>query len=294
MNMGKFIAMVLVVVLLAVGFIDLVEPNGWGFLSKVPNGKVAVVTEFGKAQDEVLEPGLHTKGYFQVLHPMSVQKQKMSVELAAFSSDIQQVNTLITLNYNIDKVNAATLYREIGSNYVSTLMYPRVQENAKIVFSHYTAENLVQKRDTLSAEILTLMQEDLSPYGINVSAVAIEDIDFTDAFTNAVEAKQVATQEKLTAQTQQERLTMEAEAQAERETIAAQAQAERNKIAADAEAYAIMTKAEAEAEANAKVAASLSDALIDYVRAQAWDGKLPTITGDTPTIVDMNDFTWED
>ena len=293
MNMGKFIAMVLVVVLLAVGFIDLVEPNGWGFLSKVPNGKVAVVTEFGKAQDEVLEPGLHTKGYFQVLHPMSVQKQKMSVELAAFSSDIQQVNTLITLNYNIDKVNAATLYREIGSDYVSTLMYPRVQENAKIVFSRYTAENLVQKRDVLSTEILALMQEDLSSYGIHVSEVAIEDIDFTDAFTNAVEAKQVATQEKLTAQTQQERLTMEAEAQAERETIAAQAQAERNKIAADAEAYAIMTKAEAEANANAKVAASLSDALIDYVRAQAWDGKLPTITGDTPTIVDMNDFAWE-
>lgn len=293
MNMGKFIAMVLVIALLAVGFIDLVEPNGWGFLSKVPNGKVAVVTEFGKAQDEVLEPGLHTKGYFQVLHPMSVQKQKMSVELAAFSSDIQQVNTLITLNYNIDKVNAATLYREIGSDYVSTLMYPRVQENAKIVFSRYTAENLVQKRDVLSTEILALMQEDLSTYGIHVSEVAIENIDFTDAFTNAVEAKQVATQEKLTAQTQQERLTMEAEAQAERETIAAQAQAERNKIAADAEAYAIMTKAEAEAEANAKVAASLSDALIDYVRAQAWDGKLPTITGDTPTIVDMNDFTWE-
>lgn len=294
MNMGKFIAMVLVIALLAVGFIDLVEPNGWGFLSKVPNGKVAVVTEFGKAQDEVLEPGLHTKGYFQVLHPMSVQKQKMSVELAAFSSDIQQVSTLITLNYNIDKVNAATLYREIGSDYVSTLMYPRVQENAKIVFSRYTAENLVQKRDILSTEILALMQEDLSSYGINVSEVAIEDIDFTDAFTNAVEAKQVATQEKLTAQTQQERLTMEAEAQAERETIAAQAQAERNKIAADAEAYSIMTKAEAEAEANAKVAASLSGALIDYVRAQAWDGKLPTITGDTPTIVDMNDFTWED
>lgn len=292
--MGKFIAMVLVIALLAVGFIDLVEPNGWGFLSKVPNGKVAVVTEFGKAQDEVLEPGLHTKGYFQVLHPMSVQKQKMSVELAAFSSDIQQVNTLITLNYNIDKVNAATLYREIGSDYVSTLMYPRVQENAKIVFSRYTAENLVQKRDVLSTEILTLMQEDLSSYGIHVSEVAIENIDFTDAFTNAVEAKQVATQEKLTAQTQQERLTMEAEAQAERETIAAQALAERNKIAADAEAYAIMTKAAAEAEANAKVAASLSEALIDYVRAQAWNGKLPTITGDTPTIVDMNDFVWED
>ena len=292
--MGKFIAAVLALVLLVVGFIDLVEPNGWGFLGKVRNGNVAVVTRFGKAQDEVLEPGMHVKSYFSVLNPMSTQTQKVQIPLAAFSSDIQQVTALVTLNYNVDKTNAVTLFREVGKDYVNSLMSPRIQENTKIVFSHYTAENLVQKRDTLSAEILTLMQEDLSPYGINVSAVAIEDIDFTDAFTNAVEAKQVATQEKLTAQTQQERLTMEAEAQAERETIAAQAQAERNKIAADAEAYVIMTKAEAEAEANAKVAASLSDALIDYVRAQAWDGKLPTITGDTPTIVDMNDFTWED
>ena len=291
MNMGKFIAMVLVIALLAVGFIDLIEPNGWGFLSKVPNGKVAVVTEFGKAQDEVLEPGLHTKGYFQVLHPMSVQKQKMSVELAAFSSDIQQVNTLITLNYNIDKVNAATLYREIGSDYVSTLMYPRVQENAKIVFSRYTAENLVQKRDVLSTEILALMQEDLSTYGIHVSEVAIEDIDFTDAFTNAVEAKQVATQERLTAQTQQERLTMEAEAAAKRETIKAQADAEVAKIEADAEAYAIKARAEAEAEANKKVADSLTVELIDYNKVQQWNGEMPMIMGgeNVNPILDMTE-----
>ena len=290
--MGKFLALVLVVIL-AFGFIDAVEPNGYGFFSKVGNGKVAVVSRFGKAQDETLEAGFHVKPFFNTLHLMSIQTQTMQTALSAFSSDIQQVNTTVTLNYNIDKTNAVTLYREVGSGYEKTLMAPRVQEDVKIVFSRYTAENLVQKRDLLSTEILELLQEYLAPYGINVTAVAIEDIDFTDAFTNAVEAKQVATQEKLTAQTQQERLTMEAEAQAERETIAAQAKAERDRIAAEAEAYAIKTKAEAEAEANAKVAASLSDALIDYVRAQTWDGKLPTITGDTPTIVDMNDFMWE-
>ena len=290
--MGKFLALVLVVIL-AFGFIDAIEPNGYGFFSKVGNGKVAVVTRFGKAQDETLEAGFHVKSFFNTLHPMSIQTQTMQTALSAFSSDIQQVNTTVTLNYNIDKTNAVTLYREVGSGYEKTLMAPRVQEDVKIVFSRYTAENLVQKRDLLSTEILELLQEYLAPYGINVTAVAIEDIDFTDAFTNAVEAKQVATQEKLTAQTQQERLTMEAEAQAERETIAAQARAERDKIAAEAEAYAIKTKAEAEAEANAKVAASLSATLIDYVRAQAWDGELPTITGDTPTIIDMTDFMWE-
>ena len=290
--MGKFIAVVLALVLLVVGFIDLVEPNGWGFLGKVANGNVAVVTRFGKAQDEVFEPGMHVKSYFSVLNPMSTQTQKVQIPLAAFSSDIQQVNALVTLNYNVDKTNAVTLFREVGKDYVGSLMSPRIQENTKIVFSHYTAENLVQKRDTLSAEILALMQEDLSPYGIYVSAVAIEDIDFTDAFTNAVEAKQVATQEKLTAQTQQERLTMEAQAQAERATIEAEAAAARQKIAAEAEAYSVTVKAEAEAEANAKVAASLTQELIDYTKAQLWNGEMPAVMGDATPILDMTDFTF--
>lgn len=292
--MGRFIALVLVVAILGFGFIDYIEPNGYGIFSKVGNGKVAVVTEFGKAKNETLEPGFHVKGFFEVLNPMSVQTQSMQVSLAAFSSDIQQVNALVTLNYNVDKTNAVTLFRDVGKNYVTSLMNPRVQENTKIVFSHYTAENLVQKRDTLSAEILTLMQEDLAPYGINVSAVAIEDIDFTDAFTNAVEAKQVATQEKLTAQTQQERLTMEAQAQAERATIEAEAAAERQKIAAEAEAYSVTVRAEAEAEANAKVAASLTQELIDYTKAQLWNGEMPAVMGDATPILDMTDFTFEE
>lgn len=288
--MGKFIAAALALILLVVSFVDFVEPNGWGFLGKVRSGNVAIVTRFGKAQDEVLEPGLSVKPYFSTLNPMSTQTQKMTVALSAFSKDIQQVNTIVTLNYNIDKNNAVTLFRDVGKNYVDSLLNPRVQENTKVVYAYYTAENLVQNRDTLSTEILALMQEDLSPYGINVSAVAIEDLDFTDAFTNAVEAKQVATQEKLTAQTQQERLTMEAQAQAERATIEATAAAERQKIAAEAEAYAVAVKAKAEAEANAKVAASLTEELIDYTKAQLWNGEMPSVMGDATPILDMSDF----
>lgn len=292
--MGKFIALLLVFVIAAFGFIDYLEPNGYGFFSKVGNGKVAVVTEFGRAKEETLEPGFHVKGFFEVLNPMSVQTQSMQVSLSAFSSDIQQVNALVTLNYNVDKTNAVTLFRDVGKNYVVSLMNPRVQENTKIVFSHYTADNLVQSRDVLSAEILVLMQEDLAPYGINVTAVAIEDIDFTDAFTNAVEAKQVATQERLTAQTQQERLTMEAQAQAERATIEAEAAAARAKIEADAEAYAITTMAEAEAAANTKIAESLTPELIEYTQVQLWNGEMPTVMGDAAPILDMTDFTFEE
>lgn len=292
--MGKFIAALLLIVICIVGF-DMIEPHGYGFFSKVGNGKVAVVTQFGKAKDDVLQPGFHVKGFFEVLNPMSVQAQKNTLTLSAFSSDIQQVEVTVTLNYNVDKANAVTLYREVGKNYIESLMNPRMQENTKIVFAKHTAENLIQNRDLLSEDILTLMKTDMMGYGINVSAVAVENIDFTDAFTAAVENKQVATQEKLTAQTMQERMTMEAKAEAERKAISAAADAEVAMIQADAKAYEIEVQAEAEAEANAKVAKSLTDELIEYTQAQAWNGELPdTVLGESSALPIMNVGTEEE
>ena len=287
----KGLCVVLVGVLLVGCFIDAVEPNGWGFFGKVDAGNVAVVTHFGKIKEETLDSGFHFKSYFDTLNPMSTRTQTRTVDLSAFSSDIQQVSVKVTIHYNVDKTNAATLFREVGKDYSNTLLPPRVQENTKIVFARYTAEELVQHRDELSSGILELMREDLAPYGINVSTVAIEDIDFTDAFTNAVEAKQVATQERLTAQTQQERLTMEAEAAAKRDTIKAQADAEVAKIEADAEAYSIKAKADAEAEANKKLSESITTELIDYNKIQQWDGVMPKFMGGTNTtpVLDMTD-----
>lgn len=272
--MGKFFAL-LFVVIMAFMVIDYFEPHGYGVFSKVSNGNIAVVTRFGKAHEEPLDAGFHLKNYFDVLNTMSIQTQSLPFEFYAFSKDIQQVYVQGTINFNIDKTNAVTLFRDVGKNYTKTLIEPRNQENTKIVFSDYTAEQLVTQREELSVRATELMKEELLPFGINVTSVNIEDIDFTDAFTNAVEAKQVATQERLTAQTMQERMTMEAEAEAHRKTIAASADAEVAKIQADAKAYEIKVQADAEAEANEKIADSLTDALIEYGYANAWDGRLP-------------------
>ena len=134
-----------------------------------------------------------------------------------------------------------------------------------------------------------MMRADVANYGIDIANVAIENIDFSDSFTDAIEAKQVATQELQRAQTQQQQATLEAEAAAERQRIAAQAKADESKIAADAEAYAITAKAAAEAEANQKVAESLTDELIEYTQAQLWDGKLPaTYVGSSDSLPVLN------
>ena len=242
----------------------------------VPTGYTGIVTTFGKVHDTTLDAGISFKAPWDNVIRMDNREQRFSFELEAFSKDIQEVDLKGSVNLNIDKSTAMNLYREVGTDYINVLIAPRVQEDIKIVIARYTAETLVENRQVASDAMYDLLREELAAKGINVISIAIENLDFSDTFESAVEAKQVATQEKQRAKTQQEQQTMEAEQAAARKKIEAEAAAEVVRIQADAEAYEIKTKADAEAEANEKIAATVTEELIDYTQAQNWNGELPS------------------
>lgn len=273
-KVGLIIALVVIFVMLII--VDVASPT-YGFFARVSSGNVGIVTHFGKIEDKVLPAGFHFTGYFEQVHPVNIRTQIDRQELVAFSSDIQQVTLAVAINYNITPDIANTLWRTVGSNYKDTLMTPRLNEDVKAVVSNYTAESLIANREKLSGEVLALLQKDLESYGITVSTISIENIDFTDSFEAAVEAKQVATQEAQKAKTLQDQQTMEARQDAERKKISAEASAEVIRQKADAEAYEIKAKAEAQAEANRLVAETVTDTLIDYEQAKSWNGQLPNI-----------------
>lgn len=256
----------------------------------VQTGYTGIVTTFGKVEDMTLEAGFHFKSPFQKIISMDNREQKDSFTTEAFSSDIQQVNIVGSINYAINKSTAMNLFKEVGTDYFNKLVYPRMLEITKGVFSKYTAENLVANRQRLSESIREGLHGELDQYGINVISVSIENLDFTDAFTDAVEAKQVAAQKKLQAEIEQGQMTMETQQQAERKRINAEAEANVAKINADAEAYALKVRSDAEAEANKKIAESLTENLIRFNEIKAWDGKLPAYMagGGTSTIPVLN------
>ncbi len=244
--------------------------------SVVPTGYTGILTTFGRVEDHTLDAGFHLKSPVQNVVLMDNREQKASFTTQSFSSDIQQVDIIGSVNFSINKNTAMTLYREVGTQYYNTLLSPRLLENTKAVFSKYTAENLVAAREELSMTIRDKLSEEMSRYGINVISVSIENIDFTDSFTDAVEAKQVAAQKKLQAEIEQQQATMEAQQAASRQRITAEAEASVKKIEADASAYATKVRAEAEAEANKKLADSITDGLINWTQANKWNGALPT------------------
>ena len=257
-----------IAVLLLIGIVALCSVQ-------VPTGYTAIVTTFGKVEDKSLEAGFHMKSPFQKIILMDNREQKTAFKTEAFSSDIQQVDIVGSVNYAINKSTARNLFREVGTDYFNKLVYPRMLENTKAVFSKYTAENLVSAREQLSVQIRENLSSEMDRYGITIISISIENIDFTDAFTDAVEAKQVAAQRKLQAEIEQEQKTMEAQQAAQRQTIEAEAKAKVIRIDADAAAYSTKIKAEAEAEANKKIAESLTEEFIRYTEIQQWSGELP-------------------
>ena len=284
-NVGKVLIAVAAAVLVAVLAISCT--------ATVPTGYTGIVTTFGRVEDHTFDAGFHIKSPFQKVVKMDNRTQKAVEALQAFSSDIQQVDISIAVNYSIDQSTAEKLYKTVGEEYYSKILYPRLLENTKSVFSKYTAEKLVAYRETLSSEITELVVEDVKDYGINVSSIAVQDIDFTDAFTNAVEAKQVAQQNKLTAQTQQDQLTMEAQQEAERQVIKAKADAEKAKIAAEADLEVTKIQADAaeyagqkEAAKNRAISQSLTSELVRYYYIQQWNGQLPqTMLGEGSSVL---------
>ena len=236
-----------------------------GCTVQIPTGYTGVITVFGKVQNRTLEAGLHLVPPWYSIVKMDNRTQYASLQTQAFSSDIQQVDILMSVNYCIDKQTAQDLYRSVGRDYYQSIVYPRILDITKACFSQYSAESLISNRTTLTDAIARELARDMERYGVQIVAVSIENIDFTDSFTDAVEAKQVAEQEKLKAAIEQEQLTLESKAAAERAVLEAQSALEVSRL---------------EAEANAVLAASFSESLLRYYAIQAWDGKLPTVTSD--------------
>ena len=249
---------------------------GLSCVTTIPTGHTGVVTTFGSVEDYTFDAGVHVKLPWQKVVMMDNRIQKQTVNLSCFSSDIQEVTMVFTVNYQINKANAQVIYSTIGINYYDTVITPCITEATKVVTAKYSAEALVGERTDLAAQIEDELTESLKKYNIEIVSTSIEDMDFTDAFTNAVEEKQVAEQNRLRAQTEAETKKIEAEAAAEVERIKAQAEAD-----------AKLIRAEAEAEANRKIAESLTDNVLKNKYIEKWNGQMPMVTGGSGNLLEI-------
>lgn len=206
-------------------------------------GEVGVKTRLGQVVSQ------HNSGVvvklpwpIEKLYTFDVKTQKDQAEVAAASSDLQDVNSTIVTNYHVDNNKVGDLFRTVGTDYKARIIDPAIQESFKATTAQYAVGELVTKRPELKSKSLAALKSRLAARGIIVEDISITNLAFSPSFTRAIEQKQVAEQ-----QAQQARFNLE--------------------------------KAQIDAQAQATQKESLTPEILQKMAIEKWDGKLPQATG---------------
>lgn len=213
----------------------------------VKSGEIGLKTRFGKITDTSLSEGVNFKiPLIEKITKIDIKVQKSEMDSEASTKDLQIVNTTVAVNYRINAETAPTLYREVGTGYEATVLQPAIKESIKSAIAQYNAEEITVNRTAVSQSCLKAIQDKVEKYGIIIEDFNLTDFNFTEEYTKAIEAKQVAEQNL-----------------------------ERSKLEAETK----IVDAEATKKANDLLQESLTKELIMKQFIEKWNGELPKVTG---------------
>ena len=179
----------------------------------VGTGEIAVMTRFGRVTGQELSEGLHFKVPIDKANKYDVKVQRETADAAAASKDLQDVNTVLVINYKLKAGKVSEIHRTIGIDYKEKLIDPALQEVFKASTAKFDATELITDRAQVKEDTLKLLQRRLDDFGITIINVSITNFSFSQEFSKSIEDKQVAQQNAERAKFNLERAIIDAEAQ---------------------------------------------------------------------------------
>jgi regulator of protease activity HflC (stomatin/prohibitin superfamily) len=228
-------------------------------------GERGVLMKFGEVQETILGEGLHLIiPLVNTVKNLSVRVQNQEISAEASSKDLQDVFTDVALNWHIIPEEANKIFQQIGDEkqVIDKIISPAVEEVLKAVMAKYTAEEIITKRGEVKASVDDLLTARLLNYYIDVDDISLVHVHFSQRFSDAVEAKQIAEQEAK----QADYIAQKAIKQAE----------------------AMVNLAKGETEAQRLIRETLTPDILQKRAIEKWDGTLPKIVTEGGLKLDVN------
>lgn len=225
----------------------------------VQSGEKALVFTWGKITS-VTGEGLNFKiPFMQSILKVDIRTLKAEAPAVAASKNMQSVHTTVTVNYHLDPDQLGVIYSKVGLDVENKIIAARIQEVVKAVVAKYTADELLAQRETVKSEISAMLTQQVAQYNIivEVGGVQITNFQFSEAFVQAIENKQIAEQNALKAKNDLDRIKVEAEQQ----IATARGNAESIRIQAEA------------------IRAQGGKEYVNLKAIEKWNGQLPTYMG---------------
>lgn len=274
----KAAALKISVIVIVAGIGLLILPS---LLVIVEAGNVGVMSTFGVVDDKLLQPGISFKNPFTDVIQFSTRTAKYMdygtndvATITALSHDGLSTTMGIAINYRINPLQAAELYKQVGTSYDSVIMVNPIHSVPRDMISKYDTKTLYSAsqegttdRAMLEQELYTGITERINVIGVKdsivIEQVSIRNIDFPDVYKDSIAAKM-----KMDTEIAQKELEVKKqEMEAKRVSAEAEGTANKARIEAQGKADAMRIEAQGVADANAKIS-TVSENYINWYFTQ--------------------------
>lgn len=247
--------------LATVGF--MAQSCGW---ETVDTGRRGLLVNYGRVDHaNVLKEGVHFYNPWSYdLIELDIRSSKWSGKLASYSKDSQTIEIEYAFTLATDEAFISKLYEKYGRDYATKIIPQKVTGRIKDVMGLHEAMEIIAKRALLTKNVEKELTLELAKEGFIFSGLELVNIDFDDAFEQAVRNKVVSVQEGIRAQN---------------ETVKIREESNQQIIRANAEAESMKIRSQA---------LSQNKGLVEYEAVQKWNGVLPQyMMGNTTPFINL-------
>jgi len=269
-----------VIAVLPLSCIYVVQPTEMAGLRRL--GSVASAMPVG--------PGLHLKLPIDHVDRLQVSLTPFSADdLTVYTVDNQPVRIGIGLTYRVPQAAVFKLLYQVGRSGnvdIDATLRPILADRALRVFARHNTVNISREREQIAQEIRDEIASAMAAnFGIDIADLQLSRIEYSDAFTQSVEAAVKAKNEALQAENTVARIRYEGEqtkvtAEAEAAATISRARAAKDAAVLKAEGEAAATELTGAANAHAvqliAAAVNANPRVIEYQTAIRWNGQLPS------------------
>lgn len=288
---------------------------------KVEPGQVGILVNYSNSEVKEIKAGSFWWNWdaYQHLTVYPVTQQTMVMVQAVAEGKVQSddsipcrdsannpVNWDVALTWRVDSVHAADLYylkREMplddpksDSDIAGTVVRQAARSRLREVCPNFRYTEMEQQRVAIADSYTKLLKADLAQSYLIADEVFLRDLHLSqqqqDAINTFIAGNQALAQAEFARQQAvkaAETAQVNYEIQQKQKTFENEQENARKVAQAKAEAAATQARMQAEADGNRALAASVTPALVEYVKAQHWNGQVPTtvLSRDQQTLVQV-------
>ena len=276
----RIVTLVLIALATVIGLVTF-----FSSINIIQDGTVGVVRQFGRITETITPGGWNMRlSWVHDVEIFDVRTREAEIGFSAYSVDAQNISGRMSIQYRLNPATVQLVAREFGTlEQLESMIHAMFNQQILNTISARTATYLVERMYLIESELLERILPQQENFHITVTNIALEGLQFSDAFRAAVDQRIVAREYQ-----EQTRIEIETERlRAQLSLDVARLEGEAVVVAAEADAQAILAMLEVWGDLGPEV----RELGLRQLAIETWNGILPQVVSGGDFSLILENFT---